>query len=211
MLEEKLEEKKVVNIRLGARMKNAALAGARKKLKLNARLTAKLIGVSYTYYLNVENGRFYPSKDYQTKICDFFAGLGVFLEEEKVFPEEMKTRTKRTRNKTAFEERLVSLSDVQDELLPTSCDINIARYEDIGGIEQALRGFREPKKAIIRMRYGLDDNPPRTQKEIAEIFGLTRSRVGDIEEHVFHLLRRHPGFKEFRDCFYGSPDPLDFY
>ena len=42
---------------------------------------------------------------------------------------------------------------------------------------------------IIRMRYGLDDQPPRTQREIAAQCGISRSYVSRIEKRALEKLR----------------------
>jgi RNA polymerase primary sigma factor len=41
---------------------------------------------------------------------------------------------------------------------------------------------------ILKMRFGLDDNTPRTLKEIGEILGLTRERVRQIETEALAKL-----------------------
>jgi RNA polymerase sporulation-specific sigma factor len=42
---------------------------------------------------------------------------------------------------------------------------------------------------IIRMRYGLDGLPPRTQREVAAVCGISRSYVSRIEKKALEKLR----------------------
>ncbi len=46
---------------------------------------------------------------------------------------------------------------------------------------------REAK--IIRLRYGLDGTVPLTQREVAAVFGISRSYVSRIEKRAIELLR----------------------
>jgi RNA polymerase sporulation-specific sigma factor len=43
---------------------------------------------------------------------------------------------------------------------------------------------------IIRLRYGLDDRPPLTQREIATLCGISRSYVSRIEKKALEKLRQ---------------------
>ena len=47
-----------------------------------------------------------------------------------------------------------------------------------------------PREAhIIRLRYGLDDRPPLTQREVAVLCGISRSYVSRIEKKALEKLR----------------------
>ena len=49
--------------------------------------------------------------------------------------------------------------------------------------------LEEREKMIITMRYGLDNKPPRTQREIAAESGISRSYVSRIEKNAILKLR----------------------
>lgn len=52
-------------------------------------------------------------------------------------------------------------------------------------LETALQ---ERERRIIQMRYGLVDGKPKTQREIAEILGISRSYVSRIEKRALKKL-----------------------
>jgi RNA polymerase sporulation-specific sigma factor len=54
-------------------------------------------------------------------------------------------------------------------------------------IAQALT---EREAEILTMRYGLDNRPPRTQREIAAICKISRSYVSRIEKRAVEKLRQ---------------------
>ncbi|MCI5562122.1 MAG: sigma-70 family RNA polymerase sigma factor, partial [Intestinimonas massiliensis] len=49
--------------------------------------------------------------------------------------------------------------------------------------------LEEREKMIITMRYGLDNKPPRTQREIAAESGISRSYVSRIEKKALKKLK----------------------
>lgn len=59
-------------------------------------------------------------------------------------------------------------------------------------IEQALSQLTPKEAQILRLRYGLEsDGQPRTLEEVAQIWGISRERVRQIEAKAFRKLR-HP-------------------
>ena len=50
------------------------------------------------------------------------------------------------------------------------------------------------EKTILELRFGLDGNKPKTQNEIAEMMGISRSYVSRIETKAINKLA-----KEFQD------------
>jgi RNA polymerase nonessential primary-like sigma factor len=52
-----------------------------------------------------------------------------------------------------------------------------------------LATLDEREQQVIRLRFGLDDGPPRTLDQIGKLFGLSRERVRQIEREVMTKLR----------------------
>jgi len=48
----------------------------------------------------------------------------------------------------------------------------------------------EQERQVIHLRYGLQDNKPRRQREVAKIIGISRSYVSRIEKRALEKLRR---------------------
>ena len=44
-------------------------------------------------------------------------------------------------------------------------------------IEELLTGLSEQEQKVLRMRFGLDDDDPKTLEEIGKVFGVTRERI----------------------------------
>ena len=57
-------------------------------------------------------------------------------------------------------------------------------------VRQCVQTCLSPReRMIITMRYGLDDRPPRTQREIAGQCGISRSYVSRIEKKALEKLQ----------------------
>ena len=54
-----------------------------------------------------------------------------------------------------------------------------------------LKDLNDREERVIRLRYGLDDNRPRTLEEVGKEFGVTRERIRQIEAKAIRKLR-HP-------------------
>jgi RNA polymerase primary sigma factor len=60
--------------------------------------------------------------------------------------------------------------------------------DDLTHVMRLLKTMDEREAKVLRMRFGLDDNEPRTLKEIGEALGLTRERVRQIETEALGKL-----------------------
>lgn len=83
-------------------------------------------------------------------------------------------------------------------------------------LERQLWKLDLKEEMVIRFRYGLDDDTPKTQLEIAELMGVTQARISQIERKALFELRRAQAlsgikFTDYiRDEFYISSalDPM---
>ena len=58
-------------------------------------------------------------------------------------------------------------------------------------LAQYIRESLTPREAlIIRMRYGLDNNKPLTQREVSDLLKISRSYVSRIEKKALLKLRK---------------------
>ena len=71
---------------------------------------------------------------------------------------------------------------------PTEHTTSVLLKEELYKIMQDLTDREE---RVLRLRYGLDDNRPRTLEEVGHEFGVTRERIRQIEAKAIRKLR-HP-------------------
>ena len=58
-------------------------------------------------------------------------------------------------------------------------------------IDEVLTDLSDQEQQVLRMRFGLDDDTPKTLEEIGKVFGVTRERIRQIEAKAIRKLR-HP-------------------
>ena len=66
-------------------------------------------------------------------------------------------------------------------------------------INEVLGTLEARERAVLRMRYGLDDGTPRTLDEIGRAFGLSRERIRQIERDTMAKLRHPSRSQTLRD------------
>lgn len=85
-------------------------------------------------------------------------------------------------------EGLSILDTIADE---TDMLEELARRESIVQVRRAVDSALSGREAeIIRLRYGLDGQPPLPQRVVAERMGISRSYVSRIEKRALERLRR---------------------
>ncbi len=57
-------------------------------------------------------------------------------------------------------------------------------------LHQALDGLPEREKQIVMMRFGLGGRKEKTQKEVADLMGISQSYISRLEKRIMNRLRR---------------------
>lgn len=67
----------------------------------------------------------------------------------------------------------------------------VVRQGNLGKLEGYIRDTLTPREwDILKMRYGLKGEEEKTQREIAAIYGISRSYVSRIEKKALEKLRK---------------------
>ena len=79
-----------------------------------------------------------------------------------------------------------------DETLMDECsqtpESNIVKQDDLHQVMGLLDQMDQREAAVLRLRFGLDGEDPKTLKEIGDRLGLTRERVRQIENEALGKL-----------------------
>jgi RNA polymerase primary sigma factor len=67
-------------------------------------------------------------------------------------------------------------------------DTEMVEADDLHHVLELLDKMDKREATVLRMRFGLDDEEPKTLKEIGECLGLTRERVRQIESEALGKL-----------------------
>lgn len=108
-----------------------------------------------------------------------------------------------------LDEKDVSLSDtfydedremgerIEDSITP-SVEYQIIKNSIQEQIRAMLKGLDEKEIYVIKSRFGLDDDKPRTLQEIGDELKLSRERVRQIEQKAMRKLARSHNLQQLR-------------
>jgi RNA polymerase primary sigma factor len=106
---------------------------------------------------------------------------------------EMRTTPRELRELIVLQEqRVVSLhmACAGDEELSLAEMIADPSADGFSSIEDVLEQLNERERAVMKLRYGVDDGQPRTQREVAELLGMNLSTVQMLDGRARMRLRR---------------------
>jgi RNA polymerase primary sigma factor len=84
----------------------------------------------------------------------------------------------------------LELGDTLEQDTVPSVEVEMIRTSFERRIQDMVGGLDEKEREVIRMRFGLDGDEPKTLQEIGEAMGLSRERIRQIESRAKEKLRR---------------------
>lgn len=96
------------------------------------------------------------------------------------------------------EEHDFHLADkLEQETIPAA-DLVLLRTSLRQLVRKALRELDEKEERVLRLRFGLDGQEPKTLKEIGEMMSLSRERIRQIESQALEKLNRSQKCQQLR-------------
>jgi RNA polymerase sporulation-specific sigma factor len=106
-------------------------------------------------------------------------------------------RNNKNRSEVSFDEPLnidwdgneLLLSDVlgtEDDIITKDLEANVNRNL----LLKALHQLNEREKQIMELRFGLDGTEEKTQKDVADMLGISQSYISRLEKRIIKRLRK---------------------
>lgn len=106
-------------------------------------------------------------------------------------------RTNRLKSEVSFDEPLNTDWDGNELLLSdvmgTDADLvsrDLEADEEKRALHEAIEKLTRREKEIISLRYGMRDGNERTQKEVADLMGISQSYISRLEKKIIGKLHR---------------------
>jgi len=118
------------------------------------------------------------------------------LAEEMDLPvEEVRTllatnQTLLSLNEPVGEEEEAEFGDLLEQYVVPDADEEVLRRSFEETLREALEELSDKERQVLTLRFGLEDDEPKTLREIGAIMGLSRERVRQIENQALAKLRR---------------------
>jgi RNA polymerase primary sigma factor len=98
--------------------------------------------------------------------------------------------------------RMLGIEALADDAPEVDVTLDSSQLDE--ALQEALDTLRPMEADILRMRFGLDDGPGMTLREIGGIYSLSRERIRQIQERALRKLRdalENEGFCEAPEVF----------
>jgi RNA polymerase primary sigma factor len=89
------------------------------------------------------------------------------------------------------EEGTLELGDTLEQETIPSVELELIRTSFARQIQAMVLDLDEKERDVLRMRFGLDGEEPRTLQEIGDSLGVSRERIRQIESRAKEKLRRN--------------------
>ena len=106
-------------------------------------------------------------------------------------------RKNSTRREVSFDEPLSTDWDGNELLLsdilgsdPDAVSQELEEKEEREQLRRAVARLGERERTIIELRYGLTGGDELTQKEVADLLGISQSYISRLEKKIIRILRR---------------------
>ncbi len=93
-------------------------------------------------------------------------------------------------NQPVDEEGEAEFGDLLEQYVVPDTDEEVLRQSFEETLREVLNELSVKEREVLSLRFGLDDDEPRTLREIGEKLGISRERVRQIESQALAKLRR---------------------
>jgi RNA polymerase primary sigma factor len=114
--------------------------------------------------------------------------LGLSVEDVRVLIQA--SRSSLSLNEPVDVEGDSELGDLLEQTVLPDTDERILRESFLLAMADALGELPQRERRVLELRFGLEDDRPKTLREIGEILDLSRERVRQIESRALNRLRR---------------------
>jgi len=176
-------------------LKNNQLRARREALGMNQSQLAAAVGIEPGRYGALENLRRLPivtTASNQAHLGDWTSDARKLAAFYNVLPEDLFPEAVLQLPQARFERELDAW-EMQELLAPPLDPLALAAREEEeameGRIPRALAELTPREARIVRARFGLDGQAPRTQEQIGEAEDISQARVQQIEAKALRKLR----------------------